>query len=237
MKKVLSFPQSTDTVISSGSIRGPHRQNELTAEQFLSLTGFGEPCWSVPDAELIEFPPQPRKEIYLSRNDPKLLQLFQNAVSMEEYDPNGAVIYYQSIIDFCPTHENALVNLATLLYNRKQYVEARDLYKRATEVSPGYALAWFNFGTTCDELGEYDQAISAYKSAILCMRIIQKDYPDAHYNLAIAYEKNGQESKALEHWLCYCRFEVPKKSYTHAQGRIKAIRAKSPLEIASVEKL
>ena len=66
------------------------------------------------------------------------------------------------------------------------------------ESDPRYALAYFDLGNVLDETGRVQEAIQTYKTALQ----LAPTYADAHYNLALAYEKLKQPRKALPHWQC-----------------------------------
>jgi tetratricopeptide (TPR) repeat protein len=53
---------------------------------------------------------------------------------------------------------------------------------------PGYVLAYFDLGNVLDELERLDESIAAYLKAVT----LSPGYADAHYNLALAYERTGQ---------------------------------------------
>jgi len=57
-------------------------------------------------------------------------------------------------------------------------------------------LAYFDLGNVLDETGRVEEAITTYKAAIQ----LAPTYADAHYNIALAYEKMRAPRKALQHW-------------------------------------
>ena len=67
------------------------------------------------------------------------------------------------------------------------------------KLTRSYALAFFDLGNSLDELQRLDEAVEAYRTAI---RLVPK-YADAHYNLALAYERVGEHRRALPHWMTY----------------------------------
>ena len=58
---------------------------------------------------------------------------------------------------------------------------------------PRYALAYFDLGNVLDETGHVDDAIAAYRTAIQ----LAPTYADAHYNLALAYERKGEAAPGV----------------------------------------
>jgi tetratricopeptide (TPR) repeat protein len=157
--------------------------------------------------------------------------LFYEAVRME--DDQGAmrrvIELYQQAIELDPRHAAALINLGTIYYNQRQYVQAEAVYRRATEADPNYALAFFDLGNSLDELQRLTEAIEAYKTAI---RLAPK-YADAHYNLALAYERTGDHRKALPHWMTYTRLDPMGPWSSHARSQAKRLIEAEHLQIVA----
>jgi tetratricopeptide (TPR) repeat protein len=107
-----------------------------------------------------------------------------------------AVAHYESHSCARCCHAPACINLGTIQYNQRQFIEAERLYRRATAADPNYALAFFDLGNVLDELQRLPEAIEAYCTAI---RLVPH-YGDAHYNVALAYERTGDRRAALRHW-------------------------------------
>ena len=79
--------------------------------------------------------------------------LFFEAVRMEEKGKTQeAVADYEAILALDPNHAPACINLGTIQYNQRQFIEAERLYRRATAADPNYALAFFDLGNVLDEL-------------------------------------------------------------------------------------
>ena len=64
-------------------------------------------------------------------------------------------------------------------------------------------LAYFDLGNVLDELERLDESIAAYLKAVT----LSPAYADAHYNLALAYERCGQQRPALRHWRAYVKLD------------------------------
>src|ERR1700722_13289958 len=79
--------------------------------------------------------------------------LFFEAVKMEERGKTQeAVTSYEAILALvrCPAHAPPCINRGTIQYNRRQFLEAERLYRRATIADPNYALAFFDLGNVLD---------------------------------------------------------------------------------------
>ena len=103
---------------------------------------------------------------------------------------------------------------------------AEELYRRATEADPGYVLAYFDLGNVLDELERLDESIAAYLKAVT----LSPRYADAHYNLALAYERTGEHRPALRHWRAYVKLDNRGPWADHARGQIRKLlsRESSP---------
>ena len=95
----------------------------------------------------------------------------------------------------------------------KEYLEAIEEYKAATELKPEYSDAYYNWGTALMELAKtksgneaeelYNEAIKKYKEAIK----IKKDYQEAYNNwgfalMELAKTKSGNEAEELYNEAC-----------------------------------
>ena len=161
--------------------------------------------------------------------DPELQSLFLSAVQAEEQGrKQEAIEGYSEILALDPRYTAALINLGTLYYHQKQYQRAEDLYRRATETDPSYVLAFFDLGNVLDEMQRPDESIDAYKRAIS----LAPGYGDAHYNLALAYERKGERRKALAHWQIYVRLDKSGPWADHARGQVRKLLNREKLSIA-----
>ncbi len=94
---------------------------------------------------------------------------------------------------------------------------------------PGYVLAYFDLGNVLDELERLDESIAAYLKAVA----LSPRYADAHYNLALAYERMGQSRCALRHWRAYIKLDNHGPWADHARGQIHKLLSRERLAIAS----
>lgn len=153
---------------------------------------------------------------------------FLEAVQMEEAGRlDEAVETYEEILKQNPQHAPSAINLGTIYYHRHDFVRAEALYRSATVADPNYALAFFDLGNVLDELRRMPEAIEAYQTAI---RLAPK-YADAHYNLALAYERQGDRRSALQHWMAYARLDTTGPWHSHARVQIKKILDRERLKI------
>ena len=154
--------------------------------------------------------------------------LFFEAVRMEERGKTQeAAAHYQSILALDSSHAPACINLGTIQYNQRQFIEAESLYRRATIADPKYALAFFDLGNVLDELQRLPEAIAAYTNAI---RLVPQ-YGDAHYNVALAYERTGDRRAALRHWTTYIKLDPVGPWSNHARIQARKILEREKLAI------
>jgi tetratricopeptide (TPR) repeat protein len=158
-----------------------------------------------------------------------LQAMFLDAVRAEEQGRKPAAMeFYNHILAVDPAYTAALINLGTLHYHQKQYPRAEELYRRATQADATYVLAFFDLGNVLDELQRPDESIAAYARAIA----LAPAYADAHYNLALAYERKGERRRALIHWQVYIRLDKSGPWADHARGQIRKLLSREKLTIA-----
>lgn len=162
--------------------------------------------------------------------DSQIQALFLEAVKMEEQGKmQDAVDNYESILALDARHAPACINLGTIQYNQRQFIQAEKLYRRATVADPDYALAFFDLGNVLDELQRLPEAIEAYCTAI---RLVPH-YGDAHYNVALAYERTGDRRAALRHWTTYIKLDPIGPWSNHARIQARKILEREKLSIVS----
>ena len=162
-------------------------------------------------------------------SDETLAELFARGIALEE-DPatqTEAIEIYEKVLELEPQHAAAHINLGTIFYNRQDFVKAEHHYRAAIEADARYALAYFDLGNVLDETGRVPEAIKAYTTALL----LAPTYGDAHYNLALAYEKMKQPRKALRHWRAYVRLDSTGPWSVHARNQIRRILTSDSLKI------
>jgi tetratricopeptide (TPR) repeat protein len=154
--------------------------------------------------------------------------LFFEAVRMEERGKTQeAAQHYENILELDGFHAPACINLGTIQYNQRRFIEAERLYRRATEADPKYALAFFDLGNVLDELQRLPEAVEAYSTAI---RLVPH-YGDAHYNVALAYERIGDRRAALRHWTTYIKLDPVGPWSNHARIQARKILEREKLSI------
>ena len=155
-------------------------------------------------------------------------ELFVGAVQAEEAgDKQRAIRLYEEMLGLDPDYAPGYINLGTIHFHLKQFDRAEELYRQATEKDANYVLAFFDLGNVLDELERPDESIAAYERAVgLAPR-----YADAHYNLALAFERKGERRAALRHWEAYVRLDKTGPWAEHARIQIRKLLDSEQLAI------
>lgn len=154
---------------------------------------------------------------------------FLTAVQAEENgDKPRAMALYEEMLRLDPTYAPAHINLGTIHFHLRQFARAEELYRCATVADPNYVLAFFDLGNVLDELQRLEESIAAYCRAVE----LSPRYADAHYNLALAYERKGEQRAALRHWHAYIKLDNRGPWADHARGQIRKLLSREKLSIA-----
>jgi len=156
-------------------------------------------------------------------------ELFVAAVQAEEAgEKHRAIALYEEMLRMDPDYAPGYINLGTIHFHLRQFVRAEELYRTATRKDPGYVLAFFDLGNVLDELERPDESIAAYHRAVE----LAPRYADAHYNLALAFERKGERRAALRHWQAYARLDKQGPWAEHARAQIRKLLDTEKLGIA-----
>lgn len=127
-------------------------------------------------------------------------------------DLNDAKRYYQRAMKTDPHYAEAINNLGTVEYSRKNYRRAVSLYKKALRLSPKSASIYGNLGTGYFARKDYKAATEAFQKAleldpevfehrsthgILLQERSVEERAKYHYYLAKMYAKAGTRDRAL----------------------------------------
>ncbi len=123
---------------------------------------------------------------------------YQRALALEDSDAAAAIAAYRACLDGDCSHLNARINLGRLLHVAGKHREAEKIYRQSGEAS---AVLYFNAGVLFDDLGRHADAIAAYRKALAH----EPAMADAHFNLALIYERGGETQAAFRHLLAYRR--------------------------------
>lgn len=123
------------------------------------------------------------------------------ARAIESSDPEAALEAYGAVLDLCPDHSEAHLDLGRLLHELGDPESAEEHFRHAMKIDPEDAIAPYNLGVTLQDLERHEGAIEAYRDAIR----IDPACADAHYNLASIFHGQGNELGAMKHLKIYRR--------------------------------
>lgn len=127
-------------------------------------------------------------------------------------DLEDAKKYYQKSVKLNPHYSEAINNLGTVEYSRKNYRRAISLYKRALRESPDSASVYSNLGTGYFARKDYKSATEAFQKAleldpevfehrgshgVLLQEKTVDERAKFHFYLAKMYAKSGAVERAL----------------------------------------
>ncbi len=139
------------------------------------------------------------EELWKESADGDAALMFANCLKCLDRD-DEAVRVYNYIIEFDPTWEAPLYNLAGIYYNREEYEKAMELYQKAAEADSECGDAYFKLGECCRMLDtdNTEKAMQYYQKAVMAKEgTIYAD--DAHFFLGIAYLLLDKPVPAFEH--------------------------------------
>ncbi|MGC4055599.1 MAG: tetratricopeptide repeat protein [Paludibaculum sp.] len=127
-------------------------------------------------------------------------------------DLDTARKYYDRSLKLNPKYAEAINNLGTIHYAKKNYRRAVSTYQRALKISPESASMYSNLGTAYFARKDYKKATEAYEKAlsidpevfesrgshgVLLQERSVTERAKFHYYLAKTYAKNGRTELAL----------------------------------------
>lgn len=170
--------------------------------------------------------PEMRGDIYMAR------KMFREAVDMYRQMPADSAVSwnktgiafhqmldlesarrsYEKSLKLNPKYPEAINNLGTVHYAKKNYRKAITFYKRALVISPESASVFSNLGTAYFARKKYEDALKAYQTAlsldpevfehrnaagVLLQERSVEERAKFHYYLAKTYAKAGNHDRAL----------------------------------------
>ena len=113
-----------------------------------------------------------------------------------------------------------------------QYDAAIESYKKALEIRPDYAEAYFNMAVTLKDKGESEASFDCYKQALK----IKPNYAEAYNNIGNALKDKGDLEEAIE---CYEQALMIKPNYAvayHNMGNVQKDKGELEAAIDSYQK-
>lgn len=150
------------------------------------------------DAEEVKHPAKIRTlsgQRHASRTRLAAQQWYERALELEQDSPEEACRAYEEAVKIDPTLVEAYLNLGLLYHIGDQLDRAEACYRSAIEHGPGEALGYFNLAGVLKQKGDRHGAIAAYTTAIQR----QPDLTEAHEQLALLYDAEGNTTMAFRH--------------------------------------
>ena len=130
------------------------------------------------------------------------------ALGIQHFDQrefNKATRYLKEAVDLGEPFPDVLNTLGMAHYHAGRIEAGRDCFWRALRLNPAYTEAALNLSIACNELGEYDEAIVAFKHAakneteegMAQPKFIRGRIANMHVDLAQAYMDAGMAHEAI----------------------------------------
>lgn len=120
--------------------------------------------------------------------------------------PKANAVNISSILFFCfcfqpliapAQNDNAIINKGNEAYEKKEYNNAINDYKKVTEKSPANATAHYNLGNALYKNKKNDEAVQAYDNAIAA-DITNAEKSKAFYNKGVVLQHNKKLPECIE---------------------------------------
>ena len=99
-----------------------------------------------------------------------------------ENDEEALKVLQEARISY-PREQSLIIEELNIYLTNKDFERAKSNLELAADQDPTNEILWFSLGSVFDNLGNYEEAIIAYKKAIE----VKADYFDANYNLGALY--------------------------------------------------
>jgi len=142
------------------------------------------------------------KPDYPEANNYKGLQLLEAGQTV------GAIDHFKKAITHKTNYDEAYCNLGNAFTTQKEFASAEAMYRKAIEHNPQYANAYNNLGNTLMNQESYKQHLKEAEECYVKSIELAPELYDAYKNLAVYYQGEGIQDKAIEYFKQY-REKVP----------------------------
>lgn len=122
-------------------------------------------------------------------------QWYERALELEQDSPEEACHAYEEAVKADPQFIEAHLNLGLLHHIGHRLDQAEACYRRAIESAPDDPLGYFNLAGVLKQKDDRQGAIAAYTAAVQR----QHDFTEAHEQLALLYDAEGDTTMAFRH--------------------------------------
>lgn len=140
----------------------------------------------------------------MSTTDPgQVKAAFNSAIKyLAEKNLSEAKLGFEKVIKLNPKSAEAYLNLGIVYFLENNMPFAIENMKKAVGIDPTLAKGYANLGNCCFKEGSYKDAIGYWNVALN----ITPDNPTVQRNIAVAYEKIDNPSKAFQHYELFLKF-------------------------------
>lgn len=142
------------------------------------------------------------------------LQIARSQFKAGEYDES--LKSFQRALESDPGNATIHNDMGLVLLKKELYASAEGHFAKALELNDACAECYNNLGYLKTALDQPVEAEKYLQKAIA----LKPDYPDPYFNLAVAYEKNGDIGRAVDFYQKYLKM-LP-KSETELADKIKS---------------
>lgn len=144
--------------------------------------------------------------VSFGRNHENAEFLFRRADELDQ-DPNTydqAVALYREAIRLKPDFADAIINLGNVYARKGLYDLAVETYRKALACDNCPSEGYYNLGYVLMDRGsDLSEVLALFKKSLE----LNDTFADAHFNIALAYERNDQYQEAQRHWRKYVELE------------------------------
>ena len=155
-----------------------------------------------------------RQVLHARPNDPKALY-YLALLHFHRGELDAALKNIWHCLKYAPTHGHALNTLGSMLIAAGRASEAKDAYRRVTEVAPAMGEGWYNLGICQRDEGDVEGALLSLREALFR----QPDYFRAYEALASVLYQLGRLDESAD---TYREWAVREPSNPQARHMVAA---------------
>ena len=121
------------------------------------------------------------------------------------------------------SRDRAFTNLGVAYYRKGDYERAEEAFRQALEINPSLVYAHNELGKLLLKTQRTAEAIASFRLAVEGL----DTYDEAHYNLGVAYLRQGDRDKACEQFRRVVELAPTRLIGVNARGYLKTICVRS----------
>ena len=158
--------------------------------------------------------------------NPELVEAHSNLgyIELAESHAKKAVPYFEKAVALNAKHEASVAGLAIALNESGNPSRAIELLTSLTKWYPESERHWFNLGTIFQQESRNEEAIDAYKRALL----VNPKHPPTFFNLATLYHESKQAQSAWTYYERCIQMDPGSALALQSQNRILQLEKSFP---------